>query len=101
LVKVSHYLPNNGGVNCSNFVNGRCVSRMANGESWEEYIGKNNTIACPLQVPFGTVILVNNTKYTCRDRGGAITIENGVYWIDILGEPIAPYATVMDAILIR
>ena len=100
-VKLSNYLPNEGGINCANFVNGECISNLANGEDWKIYFGKNNTIACPSELPFGTVIIIYNREYTCRDRGGAIIIENGVYWVDVLGYPIAPFGAVEDAILVR
>lgn len=64
---------------------------MANGESWKIYWGKENTIACPKELPFGTNIMLDGIVYTCRDRGGAIVItNNGEYWIDILAERV-PY----------
>jgi hypothetical protein len=64
---------------------------MSNGEPWQKYWGKNNTIACPVGLHFGTNILLDGNVYTCRDRGGAIiTTDNGEHWIDILAESI-PY----------
>ena len=60
---------------------------MSNGEPWQKYWGLNNTIACPPQLEFGTKIKLKDNVYTCRDRGGMITItSSGEYWIDILAE---------------
>ncbi len=49
------------------------------------------TIAAPKSVPFGTKVTIKDTgtsrdgqTYTVTDRGGAITIKNGVYHFDIL-----------------
>lgn len=90
-VKVSHYNPSLGGPNCARFVDGECISKMSNGEKWQDYFGKNNTIACPFELEFGTVISLDGVKYTCRDRGGAIVVTSeGHYWIDILAENV-PY----------
>lgn len=51
----------------------------------------NKTCAAPKSIPFGTKIKVQGTGtsrdgeiYTVTDRGGAITIKNGVYHFDIL-----------------
>jgi len=98
LTKISHYDPSLGGINCLNFVNGECVSPMANGEDWKDWIGKNNTIACPIELEFGTEIIIEGSKYTCRDRGGMIVYENGYFWIDILTKnPKYAYGTVIEA----
>lgn len=91
LVKISHYDPSLGGTNCALFYNGDCISNMANGETWKDYYGKNNTIACPAELAFGTRILLDGNIYTCRDRGGAIVVTvNGEHWIDILANNV-PY----------
>lgn len=52
---------------------------------------KNNTMAAPKAIPFGTRIKVLNTNtsrdgqiYKVNDRGGAITIKNNIYHFDIL-----------------
>lgn len=88
-VKVSHYNPSLGGPNCARFVNGECLSKLSNGEPWQEYMGKNNTIACPFELDFGREIVLDGSSYTCRDRGGAIVITpEGYYWIDILAETV-------------
>jgi hypothetical protein len=91
-VLVSHYNPGLGGVNCARFSNGECLSKMSNGERWQDYWGEYNTIACPFELPFGTVIRLDGNDFTCRDRGGAIVITyEGYYWIDILAERV-PYS---------
>jgi hypothetical protein len=91
-VLVSHYNPGLGGVNCARFANGECLSKMSNGERWQDYWGEYNTIACPFELPFGTVIRLDGNDFTCRDRGGAIVITyEGYYWIDILAERV-PYS---------
>lgn len=93
-VKVSHYWPDLGGVNCLTFVNGSCISKMANGETWQSGIGKN-VIACPKELSFGTRIKILEKIYTCKDRGSAIIkTETGEYWVDMLQkEAIVPYGT--------
>jgi len=97
-VKISHYDPSLGGVNCARFINGECVSKMANGERWQDYYYSNDTIACPSELPFDTVLVIFGKEYTCRDRGGAIVENGGVYWIDILGkDAIVPFGTIVDA----
>ena len=75
---------------------------MANGERWQDYWGKNNTIACPRELAFGTQILLDETVYTCRDRGGKIVVtQSGEYWIDILTDsPPYAYGTVRQAYVI-
>lgn len=52
---------------------------------------KNKTCAAPKSVPFGTKIKVQGTGtsrdgeiYTVTDRGGAITVKDGVYHFDLL-----------------
>ena len=90
-VKVSHYWPNLGGVNCLTFKNGECVSKMANGQTWQSGVDKN-TIACPKELKFGTQIRILNEVYTCRDRGSAIVkTDENTYWVDMLRkEAIVP-----------
>lgn len=92
IVKVSHYNPSLGGPNCASFVNGECMSKMSSGERWQNYWGAYDTIACPFELPFGTVISLDGNEFTCRDRGGAIVVTpEGYYWIDILAERV-PYS---------
>lgn len=52
---------------------------------------KNKTCAAPKSIPFGTKIKVQGTGtsrdgeiYTVSDRGGAITVKDGVYHFDLL-----------------
>jgi hypothetical protein len=102
IVKISHYNPNLGGVNCAAWYDGGCMSKMSDGEHWQDYWGEYNTIACPFELAFGTVILLDGNEFTCRDRGGAIVITyEGYYWIDILAETVPyKYGELRDAYLI-
>lgn len=50
-----------------------------------------STCAAPPQIPFNTLIQIRGTgtqydgkTYRVNDRGGAIKVKNGVYWIDLL-----------------
>lgn len=93
-IRVSYYYPPLGGINCWTWdeVTERCVSTMANGEPWENYIGE--AIACPPELPLGTVLEIEGNIYTCRDRGGAIILnKDGTYWIDFLADhlPVGDY----------
>lgn len=104
-VKISHYEPWKGGVNCGSFVNGECVSHMASGKHWQDYVEK--AIACPKEVPFNTRIIVDGREWTCLDRGGAIIklfdekLQAHVFWIDELTKKAShPFGTVHEAILI-
>jgi hypothetical protein len=102
VVKISHYNPTLGGPNCARFVGGECLSKMSNGEKWQTYWGQDNTIACPMSLPFGTVIWVDGTNYTCRDRGGGIVITyEGYYWIDILSQHVPyKYGELRDGVIV-
>lgn len=96
MAKISHYWPPLGGVNCAQFVGGKCVSRMASGLPWEEWIGR--AAACPAELPFGTTVeLPGGETFLCLDRGGkVVTTAAGELWIDLLVEsPPVPYGTVM------
>ena len=102
-IRASHYWPDLGGINCSHFVNGHCTAHMANGKPWQSYI--NIAIACPIEMPFGTKIIVNNKTWICMDRGGKIIYGNdGIPWIDFLSESSPfdgyQYGAVFDAIII-
>lgn len=98
-VAVSHYDPSLGGVNCSNFVNNECVSRMANGSDWRKWY--ELAIACPKELPFNTIVIVENRPWVCMDRGGKIIYENGVFWIDQLTKnPKYAFGSVVRAIII-
>lgn len=90
---LSHYTPWTGGTNCSRFVGGRCISRTASGERWEDWL--ENGLACPREFPFYTRFLVLGKVWTCVDRGGAIrTLPDGSFWLDLLtGSPPVPFGT--------
>jgi len=95
LAKMSHYYPPLGGANCASFVNGYCVSTMANGERWEDNI--DIACACPAEYPFGTVFVVNGKEWVCKDRGGKIITQDGVIWLDMLTQnPIVPYGNILE-----
>lgn len=93
-IRVSYYYPPLGGINCWTWDDEKqkCISTMASGEPWELYIGE--AIACPPELPLGTVLEIEGGVYTCRDRGGAIILnEDGTYWIDFLADhlPVGDY----------
>lgn len=99
-VRLSHYKPWLGGVNCSRFVAGQCVSRMASGEPWQDWL--NRGAACPIEWAFGTVIVLQpgGETFVCLDRGGAIvTGADGIAWVDLLlaGQPPMPYGAITEA----
>jgi hypothetical protein len=85
-VHVSHYWPALGGTNCGWFVAGECLSHMASGQRWQDWIGK--AAACVREWPFGTIVtLPGGEQFNCQDRGGAIvTGPDGLPWIDLLVE---------------
>ena len=91
-----------GGVNCSRFINGECVSHMADGERWQDFL--NYAIACPPQWKFGTKLIINGKIWECKDRGGAIQMQDGIFWVDFLshGTPFDGYryGGIFDVILI-
>ena len=88
-VRYSHYWPPLGGPNCSNFVNGACISAMASGQPWALYVG--TAVACPVEWAFGTTVELDGHVWTCLDRGGAIRYVDGVPWVDFL-EATGAYA---------
>ena len=95
-VKVSHYWPDLGGVNCLTFKDGHCVSRMANGKSWESGVGVS--IACPPELKMGTRIRILDRIWTCADRGSKITMVDGKYWVDMLTpKAFVPYGKELEA----
>lgn len=99
-IRVSHYDPKLGGVNCSHFVNGQCLSHMATGLRWQDYM--NYAIACPPEWPFHTKLIVAGKTWECLDRGGKIQIVNGIGWVDFLQEKADyKYGEIVDAILIK
>lgn len=99
-VRVSHYWPPLGGTNCSQFRNGRCVSRTASGKRWEDFVGSG--AACVKEWPFGTRFkLPDGSEWECVDRGGDIRTINGIPWVDLLTpNAIYPYGTVVEALVL-
>lgn len=100
MVHVSHYWPASGGVNCSLFVNNQCLSRMANGQPWQEWIGR--AAACPPEWSFGTIIILpGGEQFKCLDRGSAIRYDNDGYaWIDLLVKtPPVPFGTLISVVI--
>jgi len=82
-IKYSWYNPELGGVNCSQFVNGICVSNMASGKSWLPYVDR--AAACPSDWGFGTVVILDGKEWVCEDRGGAIKYDTqGYTFVDFL-----------------
>jgi len=84
--RYSYYYPPLGGVNCRLFENGYCVSSMASGDPWENYLGL--AVACDSEFPLGTRFLVVapeeiKGEYVCLDRGGGI---EGTDLLDFLSE---------------
>ena len=81
-------------------MNGECISKMANGSRWQEFM--DVAIACPVELDFGTKVIVGVKTWECMDRGGAITFDGEAYWIDQLTEnPQYPYGAVVEAVIIR
>ena len=99
-IRVSHYWPPLGGVNCLTYLNGECVSKMANGRAWQNHVGQ--AIACPPEWEFGTKIVVYDKEWTCMDRGGMIKYDRGIPWIDMLTDTaVVDYGTIATAEIIR
>jgi hypothetical protein len=69
-LRLSHYNPAAGGINCDHDCN-----HMASGDiTWAWTGGQNGryAAACPAEWPFGTRFHYAGTTYECRDRGGWI-----------------------------
>jgi hypothetical protein len=97
-VRLSHYWPPLGGVNCFRYVAGECISRMASGERWQDWIGR--AAACPPEWPFLTrLTLPGGEEFICLDRGGKIVVgADGVPWVDLLvAVPPVPFGSVVSA----
>ena len=100
--KISHYWPAWGGPNCARFVGGECLSRMASGKKWQDFIDR--AAACPSEYPFGTrFTLPDGSEWVCLDRGGAIVTDHrGVIWLDLLTKKSPwPYGTIVEAAVFR
>ena len=81
-IKYSRYWPAAGGTNCATFVDGQCISRMASGYRWEDWVDR--ACACPEEWPFGTIIELDGQEWVCMDRGGKIKYVDGLPWGDFL-----------------
>ena len=93
-IRYSHYWPPLGGPNCSNFVAGKCISNMASGKPWADYV--DLAVACPPEWPFGRQVIFEGNTYTCLDRGGKIKYVEGIPWIDFLTPKAAyPYGSII------
>jgi len=81
-IRYSRYDPALGGVNCSRFVNGICISNMASGKPWAPWMER--ACACPPEWAFGTTVILDGQRWECQDRGGKIKFIDGVPWVDFL-----------------
>ena len=81
-IRYSRYDPALGGVNCSRFVNGICISNMASGKPWTPWMER--ACACPPEWAFGTVVILDGQRWECQDRGGKIKYVDGIPWVDFL-----------------
>ena len=99
-VHASHYKPWMGGPNCSNFVDGYCLSKTYYGERWEDWV--ETGVACISDWPKGTQVKAFGQTWTCVDRGGKIRYDDFLYydglpWIDFLtAYPQVAYGTIID-----
>jgi hypothetical protein len=99
-IRYSFYHPWLGGTNCSNFVNGECISNMASGRPWADYM--EYAIACPPQWDFGTKLVAFGTIWECLDRGGAIQYIDGIPFVDFLtAQPQLPFGTIFSVEMIK
>lgn len=98
--KISWYWPPLLGPNCARAKNGECVSHMASGEPWENWVDR--AVACPKEYPFGTIFIIDGRRWVCMDRGGAIVrVNDNTIWLDMLTRrPLYRYGTVVDVTII-
>lgn len=104
-LRISHYEPAAGGINCDSD-----CGHMASGDvTWDWTGGKGGVYAaaCPPAWPFGTRFSYAGATYECRDRGGWIQCyEPGAYdpalkreadsnycWVDLYNTPPVGYGT--------
>jgi hypothetical protein len=100
IVKVSHYWPDLGGVNCLTFKNGHCQSHMANGQDWEDW--EDVGMACPPELKLGTKIKILGKVWTCTDRGSKIQMDGDAYWVDMLTrQTVVAYGEPVHALIIN
>lgn len=70
-VKLSHYDPLKGPINCFDYEDGYCYSPTASGIHWKAVYGIG--AACPPEWPFGTWVNIPGVgAFICFDRGEAI-----------------------------
>jgi hypothetical protein len=102
--RYSYYYPDLGGVNCLTWdeSKGTCVSLMASGKAWKDYV--NKAVACPGWLPMYTVIRVVSPSeligdWVCMDRGQGIERD----MLDFLHKPPQrlPWFTKIQAEIIR
>lgn len=100
IVRVSHYWPDLGGVNCLTFKNGHCQSKMANGQDWEDW--EDVGMACPPELKLGTRIKILGKVWTCTDRGSKIQMDGDAYWVDQLTrQTVVAYGERVAAVIIK
>ena len=99
-IRYSWYNPALGGPNCSQFVGGQCISKMANQERWQDHVGE--AVACPPEWEFRTTVELDGQTWTCRDRGGKIKFVDGIPWVDFLRTSAAyTYGSIMQVRVIE
>ena len=99
-IRYSFYHPWLGGTNCSRFIDGQCISKMASGKRWQDYL--EYAIACPPEWSFGTKIIAFGQEWVCEDRGGKIQYVDEIPWVDFLTEnPQVPYGTILDVEIVK
>lgn len=73
---------------------------MSSGLRWQDYM--DYAIACPIELEFGTKIMIGNKVWECLDRGSAIVYDGYVYWVDQLtANPEYEFGEVVEAIIIE
>lgn len=90
-VRITHYWPLNGDMNCFDFneQTGWCDSALFSGLRWENFI--NLAAACPKDWPIGSWVEIPGIgAYNCLDRGSMVCFE-GVCEVDILSPDLGIY----------
>lgn len=69
---------------------------MANGEHWKDWMNKG-AIACPVELEFGTKVIIGDRVYTCKDRDALSVKTDSYYVIDILtNNPVYENGVIVD-----
>ena len=98
--RYSWYWPPLGGPNCATYVDGQCISKMASGRPWADFVGE--AIACPPEWTFGTSIIFEGRMWYCMDRGGKIKFVDGIPWVDFLTpSPNHTYGEIITVELVK